>query len=56
MKKPYESEKVKQYTKLKGRHSVPKPPTKTQKFFKWILENWVGIVSLIVAILAYIKQ
>lgn len=56
MKRNFESEKVKQYTSQKGKHPAPKPPTKTQKVAKWFSDNWIALLSLLIAIIALWKQ
>jgi hypothetical protein len=47
---------MEKYLSQKGKHPAPKPPTKTQKFLKWLIYNLVGIISLIVAIILGLKK
>ncbi|MBO5726553.1 MAG: hypothetical protein J6S00_05785 [Clostridia bacterium] len=56
MRKQSRQNKLDEYLSQKGKHPVPKPPTKSQKFLKWLLYNLVGIISLIVAIIIGLKK
>ena len=56
LRKQSRQNKLDEYLSQKGKHPVPKPPTKSQKFLKWLLYNLVGIISLIVAIIIGLKK
>ena len=55
MKKETLPDNIKKYTSQKGKHPAPKPPTKMQKVMKWLSNNWIALLSLLVAIIALLK-
>lgn len=51
-KKSNAPERIAKYTRLKGRH--PNPFLKKQRVKSWLFNNWINLLTLLVAIITLV--